>query len=49
MYTTTQILAILRNKKAQLTERYPISELGRFLGSYARGDFNENSDIDILD
>ncbi len=27
--------------------RYPISELGLF-GSYARNDYNEQSDIDIL-
>jgi predicted nucleotidyltransferase len=47
MYTTSQILAILKAKKAYLQERYPISELGIF-GSYARGDFNEKSDIDIL-
>jgi predicted nucleotidyltransferase len=47
MYTTNQILAILRDKKEYLQKRYPISELGIF-GSYARGDFNEKSDIDIL-
>ena len=47
MYTTSQILTILREKKAYLQQRYPISELGVF-GSYARGDFNEKSDIDIL-
>lgn len=47
MYTTNQILDILRAKKPQLQQRYPLSELGIF-GSYARGDFNETSDIDIL-
>lgn len=47
MYTTNQILAILKEKKEYLQKRYPISELGIF-GSYARGDFNEKSDIDIL-
>jgi predicted nucleotidyltransferase len=47
MYTTNQILTILKEKKAHLQKRYPISELGLF-GSYARGDFNEKSDIDIL-
>ncbi len=47
MYTTGQILSILKEKKDYLKERYPISELGIF-GSYARGDFNEKSDIDIL-
>ena len=30
-----------------MVTRYPISELGIF-GSYARGDNNSNSDIDIL-
>jgi predicted nucleotidyltransferase len=47
MYSTVQILEILKNRKPDLQQRYPISELGLF-GSYARGDFNENSDIDIL-
>ncbi|MEI9909318.1 MAG: nucleotidyltransferase family protein [Bacteroidota bacterium] len=47
MYTLDQILKILREKKPDLQKRYPISELGVF-GSYARGDNNENSDIDIL-
>ena len=47
MYSTTQIIKILKDKKPELQTRYPISELGLF-GSYARGDFNENSDIDIL-
>lgn len=47
MYTTSQILTILKEKKASLQKKYPLSELGIF-GSYARGDFNEESDIDIL-
>jgi predicted nucleotidyltransferase len=47
MYTTSQILIILKQKKKYLQKRYPISELGIF-GSYARVDFNEKSDIDIL-
>lgn len=47
MYSTAEILRILKNNKTELQKRYPISELGLF-GSYARGDFNENSDIDIL-
>jgi len=47
MYSTTQILTILKDRKPDLQKRYPISELGLF-GSYARGDFNEKSDIDIL-
>jgi predicted nucleotidyltransferase len=47
MYTKEQILYILGKKKPELVGRYPISELGIF-GSYARGDYNEESDIDIL-
>lgn len=47
MYSKEQILTILKNRKADLQKRYPITELGLF-GSYARGDFNEKSDIDIL-
>jgi len=47
MYNKDYILNILKEKKSDLLRRYPISELGLF-GSYARGDFNEDSDIDIL-
>ena len=47
MYSKEQILQILKSKKAEFEKKYPISELGLF-GSYARGDYNENSDIDIL-
>lgn len=47
MYSTSQILQILKENKPVLQKRYPISELGLF-GSFARGDYNENSDIDIL-
>jgi predicted nucleotidyltransferase len=47
MYTLKQILETLKAKKPDLQKRYPISELGVF-GSYARGDSNEKSDIDIL-
>ena len=47
MYTKEEILKIIREKKPELQKRYPISELGIF-GSYARGDYNESSDIDIL-
>ena len=47
MYTKEQILYILGKKKPELLGRYPISELGIF-GSYAHGDYNEESDIDIL-
>lgn len=47
MYTTEQIVKILRDKKPELQKKYSISELGLF-GPYARGDYNEKSDIDIL-
>lgn len=47
MYSTAEILRILKDRKPDLQKRYPISELGLF-GSFARGDYNENSDIDIL-
>lgn len=47
VYTANQILTILREKKEYLQQKYPISEPGIF-GSYARGDFNGQSDIDIL-
>ena len=47
MFSTAEILRILRIKKQELQKKYPISELALF-GSYARGDFNEQSDIDIL-
>jgi predicted nucleotidyltransferase len=47
MYNKEEILQILKAKKPELVNRYPISELGLF-GSYARGDHNDKSDIDIL-
>ncbi len=47
MQSTAQILNILKSKKKELEIKYPISEMGLF-GSYARGDQNEKSDIDIL-
>jgi predicted nucleotidyltransferase len=47
MYTREEILNILKAKKAKLAEKYPLCELGLF-GSYARGDQNNESDIDIL-
>ncbi len=47
MYSKQQILEVLKANKATLERRYPIAELGLF-GSYARGDANEQSDIDIL-
>lgn len=47
MYTPAKIIDKLRAYKPTLLNKYPISELALF-GSFARGDFNENSDIDIL-
>jgi len=47
MYTKEEILELLRSKKPELQEKYSVSELGLF-GSFARGDFHQQSDIDIL-
>ncbi|WP_017257505.1 nucleotidyltransferase family protein [Pedobacter arcticus] len=47
MYSKNQILEILKENKSKLIQKYSVSELGIF-GSFARGDFNEQSDIDIL-
>lgn len=47
MYNTDQVINILSIKKQELQKKYPISELALF-GSFARGDHNEYSDIDIL-
>jgi predicted nucleotidyltransferase len=46
VYTLEKILNILRKHKPELEKKYPISALGVF-GSYARGDADEKSDIDI--
>jgi len=42
-----QILAILKDYKEQLTEKYGISEIGVF-GSVTRNNASENSDVDIV-
>ncbi len=47
MYTLDEIKSILAEAKPELQKKYPLSELGIF-GSYARGDADENSDIDVL-
>lgn len=47
MHDKRTILELLKAKKPELERKYQLSELGLF-GSYARGDFNEQSDIDIL-
>ena len=46
VYTLNSILQILRQHKPELQRKYPIGNLGVF-GSYARGEANEKSDIDI--
>lgn len=47
MKSRDQILAFLKQNKSLLRERYHIIRIGLF-GSYARGDQNINSDIDLL-
>lgn len=42
-----EIIALLRNEKAFLRQKYKISEIGIF-GSYVRGDQEKDSDLDIL-
>jgi len=46
MYTLETILERLRAYKPELQRKYPISRLGVF-GSYARGEADEKSDIDV--
>lgn len=41
------ILLFLKNNKTLLKEKYNVTKIGLF-GSYAYGNENENSDIDIL-
>jgi len=45
--TLIEIQNILNGLKAELVDKYHVSQLGIF-GSYARGDYNSASDIDIL-
>ena len=47
MLTTNDILQYLKEYKSIKKESYSIKRLGIF-GSYARGEANENSDIDIV-
>lgn len=42
-----EILQLLRQHKAGLQSKYPISSLALF-GSYARGEESEESDVDIM-
>ena len=45
--TLIEIQNILNELKSELTEKYYVNQLGIF-GSYARGNYNSASDIDIL-
>jgi uncharacterized protein len=47
MYTREKIITLLKRKKPELEQKYDLSELGLF-GSFARGDYRPDSDIDIL-
>ena len=47
MKTKNEILTFLSKNKKLFRERYHIIRIGIF-GSYARGDQNTNSDIDLL-
>ena len=46
MYTLQSILEKLRELKPELERKYPVVGIGVF-GSYARGEANQESDIDI--
>jgi len=41
------ILKFLKENKAYLKEKYFLDRIG-LVGSFSRGDFNENSDIDLI-
>jgi predicted nucleotidyltransferase len=45
--TKDEILVFLKRKKEEFKKTFHIKEIGLF-GSYARGENNENSDIDIV-
>jgi uncharacterized protein len=47
MKSLNEIITILSEHKSSLKKKYYIKTLGIF-GSYSRGDFDNNSDIDIL-
>lgn len=47
MKSLKDIQAILKSKKIYLNKKYSVISIGIF-GSVARGDFNENSDADIV-
>ena len=45
--TTADIIQVLRQQKSLLREKFYVKSIGLF-GSFARGEANENSDIDFL-
>ncbi len=47
MKTKTEILALLARSKPELAGRFKVSRIGLF-GSYARGDEQPGSDVDLL-
>jgi len=47
MPTREEILRMLREQRALLSQRYPIQRLALF-GSWARGEAREDSDVDVL-
>ncbi|RFP53680.1 MAG: DNA polymerase beta [Limnothrix sp. CACIAM 69d] len=47
MKTRDEVLRILAHQKSALLETYQITKLGLF-GSYARGEQNDDSDVDVL-
>lgn len=47
MTAREQILQILRDQRELLSRRYPIRRLALF-GSWARGDAQDKSDVDVL-
>ena len=44
--TREEILQVLRENKARLVEKYGLTKLG-WLGSFARGDAMDESDVDL--
>jgi len=47
MITQSDLEAKLKKLKPYLHEKYSVGQIGYF-GSFARGDFQEDSDVDIL-
>jgi predicted nucleotidyltransferase len=43
----SEVLNILKEHKQELFKKYPIQTLALF-GSYSRGDYNTESDVDIM-